>query len=78
MINLSKSEVDKLLQETDWLYCDDVKDSVSNIDQFTSYRQTLRLIRINLTSENNNIELGLPTKPTIVWDFEKLSGVTIT
>lgn len=78
MITLSKNEVDKLLQETDWLYCDDVKDSVSNIDEFTVYRQTLRSIRMNLSNENDNIESELPTKPTIVWDIEKLYGVTIT
>ena len=71
---ITKDTLDKLLQETDWLYSDDVKEAVSNLNAFTTYRQELRLLRINT---DNFFEVTLPTKPTIVWDYDKVAGVTV-
>ena len=35
-------EMENLLKETDFLYCDDVKDLVENLDEFTAYRKKIR------------------------------------
>ena len=69
---ITKDTLDKLLQETDWMYSDDVKETVSNLSDFTAYRKLLRFYR------RNDLELSdvtLPTKPTIIWDINKIEGV---
>lgn len=73
---ITKETLNKLLQETDWLYSDDVKEAVNNLSDFTAYRKLLRYYRMNIDYPDN--AWTLPTKPTIVWDIEKLDGVTIT
>jgi len=70
---ITKEILDKLLQETDWLYSDDVKEAVSNLSDFTAYRKLLRYYRMNVDSSDEST--SLPTKPTIVWDMLKLEGV---
>ena len=70
---ITKETLDKLLQETDWLYSDDVKEAVSNLSDFTAYRQKLRHYRMNVDYPDD--AWSLPTKPTIVWDMLKIEGV---
>ena len=70
---ITKETLDKLLQETDWLYSDDVKEAVSNLSDFIAYRKLLRYHRMNVDSPDEST--SLPTKPTIVWDMLKLEGV---
>lgn len=63
-------EMENLLKETDFLYCDDVKDLVENLDEFTAYRKEIRKYRVFYKDPNNNFVP--PTKPTIMWDYDKL------
>ena len=70
---ITKETLDKLLQETDWLYSDDVKEAVSNLSDFTAYRKILRQYRMNIDYPDD--AWSLPTKPTIVWDMLKIEGV---
>lgn len=67
---MTKLEIENLLRETDWLYCDDVKDLVTNLDEFTEYRKEIRLFRIQIATGDDITDVyGFtpPTKPTIVW-----------
>lgn len=69
---ITKDTLDKLLQETDWMYSDDIKEAITNLNDFTAYRKLLRFYRMNV------LDLGdvtLPTKPTIVWNNNKIEGV---
>tara|TARA_R100001509_G_C4873203_1_gene217509 strand:+ start:1901 stop:2113 length:213 start_codon:yes stop_codon:yes gene_type:complete len=69
---ITKTDIDKLLQETDWIYSDDVKNAITNLETFSSYRKLLRLFRV--TMDDSGVESSaLPTKPTIVWDMDKLA-----
>ena len=62
-------EMENLLKETDFLYCDDVKDLVENLDEFTAYRKKIRKYRVFYKNAN----FVPPTKPTIMWDYDKVS-----
>ena len=62
-------EMENLLKETDFLYCDDVKDLVENLDEFTAYRKKIRKYRVFYKNTN----FVPPTKPTIMWDYDKVS-----
>lgn len=70
---ITKETLEKLLQETDWIYSDDIKEAVSNLSDFTAYRKLLRYYRMNVDGLDELT--SLPTKPTIVWDMLKLEGV---
>ncbi len=70
---ITKETLEKLLQETDWIYSDDIKEAVSNLSDFTAYRKLLRYYRMNVDGLDEST--SLPTKPTIVWDILKLEGV---
>tara|TARA_R100000329_G_scaffold30458_1_gene28120 strand:- start:165 stop:389 length:225 start_codon:yes stop_codon:yes gene_type:complete len=72
---MTRLEIENLLKETDFLYCDDVKDLVTNLDEFTAYRKILRKFRVgnvNNSREEYQYTFIPPTKPTIVWDYDKL------
>ena len=70
---ITKDTLDKLLQETDWMYSDDIKEAITNLSDFTAYRKLLRYYRINVDYPDD--AWTLPTKPTIVWDMLKIHGV---
>jgi len=63
---MKRIDIDKLLQETDWVMLDDVKNTIENIDEFTFYRYELREIR-KVCTDNDDELFGLPVKPNLVW-----------
>ena len=63
---MKKIDLDKLLQETDWVMLDDVKNSIANLDEFIFYRNELREIR-KACEDDENIYFNLPVKPNLVW-----------
>ena len=63
---MKKIDLDKLLQETDWVMLDDVKNSIANLDEFIFYRNELREIR-KACENDENIYFNLPIKPTLTW-----------
>ena len=69
---ITKDTLDKLLQETDWMYSDDIKEAITNLSDFTAYRKLLRYYRMNPLDLS---DVTLPTKPTIVWNNNKIEGV---
>lgn len=66
---ITRKELDKLLQETDWVMLDDVKDTIGNIDEFIFYRNNLREIR-KACEDDENIFFTLPVKPNVVWELK--------
>lgn len=62
---MKRIDIDKLLQETDWVMLGDVKDTVENIDAFTFYRYELREIR-KLCNDDDEM-FALPVKPNVIW-----------
>ena len=62
---MKRIDIDKLLQETDWVMLGDVKDTVENIDEFTFYRHELREIRKLCTDDDTMF--ALPVKPDVIW-----------
>ena len=62
---MTRKELDKLLQETDWVMLGDVKNTVENIDEFTFYRYELREIR-KLCNDDDEM-FALPVKPNVIW-----------
>lgn len=68
-----KSQRDVLLSDTDWIMTVDNVNSIQNIDQWTSYRQTLRdaptLYTNYIWTSTGSLDLkamGVPDKPPII------------
>lgn len=68
---IKKTDIDKLLLDTDWIFLEDVKNYIINLDELSLYRKSLRLFRV--TMDDSGVEsAALPTKPSIVWNMDKL------